>query len=88
MEVAEPGGEEKPEELRQVYEYLRAVEMVRSSRDEHQVARLVEEHRLLREHVPTWMMRSKEVRLPERESILRPASLSWQAFSAGHFRPL
>jgi 60 kDa SS-A/Ro ribonucleoprotein len=57
----EEGDDKKPEELTQVYEYLKAVETVKKSHDEHVVARLVEEHRLMREHVPTWMMKSKEV---------------------------
>jgi len=47
--------------VREVFDYLQAVEAVKRSRDEQEVARLVEKYRLMREHVPTWMMKSKEV---------------------------
>ena len=54
-------GDKADECVKEVYDYFQAVETVRKSRDEHEVARLVEKYRLMREHVPTWMMKSKEV---------------------------
>jgi len=47
--------------VRDVFEYLQAVETAKKSHDEQEVARLVEKYRLMREHIPTWMMKSKEV---------------------------
>jgi len=53
---------EVPENLTDVVKYLEAIEKVRHSHDEQEVARLVEEHKLMREHVPTWLIKnSKEV---------------------------
>ena len=57
------GGETRGKELESVLKYLEAVETVKSSKDEHQVASLVEAYKLVHEHVPTWLMKSKEVRL-------------------------
>jgi len=54
-------GDEADDCVKEVFDYLLAVETVKKSQDEHEVARLVEKHRLMREHVPTWMMKSKEV---------------------------
>ena len=53
--------EKADDHVKQVFDYFQAVETVKKSEDEHEVARLVEKHRLMREHVPTWMMKSKEV---------------------------
>lgn len=47
--------------VKEVFQYFQAVETVKKSQDEQEVARLVEQYRLMREHVPTWMMKSKEV---------------------------
>lgn len=53
---------EVPDSLADVVKYLEAVEKVKHSHDEHEVARLVEEHKLMREQVPTWFIKgSKEV---------------------------
>lgn len=54
-------GDKADDCVKEVFEYLQAVETVKKSKDEHEVARLVEKYRLMREHVPTWMMNSKEV---------------------------
>jgi len=54
-------GEKADDCVKEVFDYLQAVETVKKSRDEHQVAGFVENYRLMREHVPTWMMKSKEV---------------------------
>jgi len=54
-------GDEADECVKEVFKYFLAVETVKKSQDEHEVARIVEEYRLMREHVPTWMMKSKEV---------------------------
>jgi len=59
----EEGGDTRCQELNGVLKYLQAVETVKTSHDEHQVARLVEEYKLVHEHVPTWLMKSTEVRL-------------------------
>jgi hypothetical protein len=58
----EEDGATHTEEARNVIKYLEAVEEVKSSHDEQLVARLVEEHQLVHEHVPTWLMKSKEAR--------------------------
>jgi len=47
--------------VKEVFDYLQAVETVKKSQDEHEVARLVEKYQLVREHIPTWMINSKEV---------------------------
>jgi len=54
-------GDKADDCVKEVFDYLHAVETVKKSHDEHEVARLVENYRLMREHVPTWMMQSKEV---------------------------
>jgi len=54
-------GENADDCVKEVFDYLQAVETVKKSEDEHEVARLVEKYRLMREHIPTWMMKSKEV---------------------------
>lgn len=54
-------GENADDCVKEVFDYLQAVETVKKSEDEHEVARLIEKHRLMREHIPTWMMKSKEV---------------------------
>jgi len=54
-------GDKADDCVKEVFNYLQAVETVKKSQDEHEVARLVEQYRLMREHVPTWMMKSKEV---------------------------
>lgn len=48
-------------ELKEVLQYLDDVETVKASKDEHQVAMLVEKQKLCWEHVPTWMRKSKDV---------------------------
>lgn len=48
--------------VKEVLSYLEVVDTVKHSTDEHQVARLVEQHRLQKEHLPTSMAKSKEVR--------------------------
>lgn len=53
---------EVPDSLGDIVQYLEAVEKVKHSHDEQEVARLVEEYKLMREHVPTWFIKSsKEV---------------------------
>jgi len=54
-------GDKASDCVKEVYDYVQAVETVKKSKDEHEVARLVERHHLMWEHVPTWMMKSKEV---------------------------
>lgn len=53
------------DDAKSVYEFLKVIEQVKSCHDEHTVARLVEEHKLMHEHVPTWLMKSKEVSYAE-----------------------
>ena len=48
-------------EMQGILHYLRDVEMVKHSQDEHTVAVLVEQNKLCWEHVPTWMRSSQEV---------------------------
>lgn len=48
-------------ELKDVLQYLKDVEAVKHSDDEHQVAMLVGRHKLSRDHVPTWLRKNKEV---------------------------
>ena len=55
---------EKPSEaVKNVLEYLEAVEMLKHSKDDQQAAHLIEKHHLVREQIPTWMVNSKEVKL-------------------------
>lgn len=49
------------DEARFILEYLEAVETVRHSQSEEEVARLISQHSLLQEHVPMWMKHSKLV---------------------------
>jgi 60 kDa SS-A/Ro ribonucleoprotein len=58
---AEFGKESSGEEVSSVLAYLTMVETVRHSSDEHQVARLIEQHHLTIEYVPTALLQSKEV---------------------------
>lgn len=48
-------------EVEGIIDYLGAIEIVRHSEDEVQVADLVTKHNLLHQHVPTWMSHSKLV---------------------------
>lgn len=52
---------EKEEDLMKVFVYLEAVEKLRHSSEELQAVRLIEEHKLEREHVPTKHLKSREV---------------------------
>ncbi|ELT92967.1 hypothetical protein CAPTEDRAFT_150806 [Capitella teleta] len=69
-------------ELKEVLQYLRDVELVKHSHDEHQVAMLVEKHQLSFEHIPTWMRNSAEVwrslllHMPLQELILSLGKIS------------
>ena len=49
-------------EIKSVMQLLEAVDIVKHSSDEHQTARLVEEHALVCEHLPTGLLNSAEVR--------------------------
>ncbi|KAI8518517.1 60 kDa SS-A/Ro ribonucleoprotein [Branchiostoma belcheri] len=53
--------EDAPDDVKNVLTFLRAVEDVKNMRDESAVAGLVEQHRLAREHIPTQLLKSKEV---------------------------
>ena len=48
---------------RQIVQYFDAVQEMKylKSEDSERAAKLIREHRLLREHVPTWLHNSKEV---------------------------
>ncbi|XP_071947440.1 RNA-binding protein RO60-like [Antedon mediterranea] len=48
-------------EVKKVVEFLEAVECVRKSEDETQVAVLIEENKLVREHIPTQLLKSVQV---------------------------
>lgn len=52
---------EKTEDVMRVFVYLEAVEKAKHSNDEQEVARLIEEHKLEREHVLTKHLKSREV---------------------------
>lgn len=47
------------DEARLILEYLEAVETVRHSHSEQDIAQLVSQHSLLQEHIPMWMKHSK-----------------------------
>ncbi|XP_062848954.1 60 kDa SS-A/Ro ribonucleoprotein [Trichomycterus rosablanca] len=55
------GGKENPEEVMKVLAYLEAVEKAKHSSDEQEVAHLIEEQRLEREHLLTKHLKSTEV---------------------------
>ncbi len=55
------GDNNPPEEMGALLHYLEAVDTVKHSKDEHQVARLIEEYQLCKEHLPTGLLNSKEV---------------------------
>uniref|UniRef100_A0A1E1XE40 Putative 60 kd ribonucleoprotein ssa/ro n=1 Tax=Amblyomma aureolatum TaxID=187763 RepID=A0A1E1XE40_9ACAR len=59
QEAEKGGGAE--EEARETLAYLKAVHEVRHTQDEQLAARLVEEHQLALQHVPSHLLRSKEV---------------------------
>lgn len=44
---------EKTDDLREVLEYLDAMESIKTSSDENAIAAVIEQHHLSREHVPT-----------------------------------
>ena len=52
-----------PSDQKALYTYLEAVHAVKQGKDEQAVARLVEQHQLSKEHVPTVLINSKEVRV-------------------------
>lgn len=70
------------EEAREALAYLQAVHEVRHTKDEQVAARLLEEHQLALEHVPSHLLRSKEVwlclvrRLPLDELVAHVPRLS------------
>ena len=49
------------ETLAPLIAYLEAVETVKHASDSQLVARLVKQHKLFPQHIPTWMNNSKEV---------------------------
>lgn len=49
-------------EAEKLLKYLEAVEKVKHTKDELEVIHLIEEHRLVREHLLTNHLKSKEVR--------------------------
>lgn len=53
---------EKTEDVMKVFLFLEAVEKVKHSSDELEVAHLIEEHKLEREHVLAKHLKSREVR--------------------------
>ena len=55
-------GEGPTEDLPALLKYLEAVHTVKHSQDDQQVARLIEQFSLVREHVPTGLHNSAEVR--------------------------
>ena len=57
------GKETAADETKAVLKYLEAVDKVKHSTDEQEAARLIEEHSLAWEHVPTTLLKSKEVGL-------------------------
>lgn len=54
--------EDQPENVQKVVEYLKTIHTVRHSTDEHQVARLIEQFSLGKQHVATSLLDSKEVK--------------------------
>ncbi|KAL1431966.1 hypothetical protein MTO96_013719 [Rhipicephalus appendiculatus] len=70
------------EEAREALAYLQAVHEVRHTKDEQVAARLLEEHQLALEHVPSHLLRSREVwlclvrRLPLDELVAHVPRLS------------
>ncbi|XP_077488713.1 RNA-binding protein Ro60-like isoform X1 [Amblyomma americanum] len=80
QEAEKGGGAE--EEAREALAYLKAVHDVRHTQDEQLAARLVEEHQLALQHVPSHLLRSKEVwlclvrRLPLAELVAHVPRLS------------
>ncbi|XP_066293581.1 RNA-binding protein RO60-like [Branchiostoma lanceolatum] len=53
--------EDASDDVKNVLTFLRAVEDVKNMRDEGSVAGLVEQHKLAKEHIPTQLLKSKEV---------------------------
>lgn len=53
--------EDQPENVQKVVDYLKTIHTVRHSTDEHQVARLIEQFSLGKQHVATSLLDSKEV---------------------------
>lgn len=47
--------------LQELLEYFEAVETLKQTKDEQLAARLIEQHKFVWEHVPTWLLNSKEV---------------------------
>ncbi|XP_050027151.1 RNA-binding protein Ro60 [Dermacentor andersoni] len=82
VEEKEAEGGSVAEEAREVLAYLQAVHEVRHTKDEQVAARLMEEHQLTLEHVPSHLLRSKEVwlylvrRLPLHELVKHVPQLS------------
>ena len=54
-----------PDELKWLLKYLDVIETVKhaSIEEGQKVAALIEEYKLVREHVPTWLLKSKEVNM-------------------------
>ena len=53
--------EGQTENVQKVVDYLKTIHTVRHSSDEHQVARLIEQYSLGKQHVATSLLDSKEV---------------------------
>ena len=52
----------QPENVQKVLDYLKMVHQIHHCTDEHTVARLIEQHNLGTQHVPTGLLSSKEVK--------------------------
>lgn len=53
---------EQPENVQKVVDYLKTIHSVRNSTDEHQVARLIEQHHLGKQQVLPALLNLKEVK--------------------------
>jgi len=55
--------DDKEAGLQELLAYFDAVETLKQTKDEQVAARYIEQHKFVWEHVPTWLLNSKEVRL-------------------------
>lgn len=49
------------EETKKVFKFLAAVNSLKHTKDEQEAAGLISEHKLVKEHAPTWFSGSAEV---------------------------
>ena len=55
-------GSDLSDDIEKILEYLEAVHTLKHTHDETEAANLIQKHKLVQEHVPTWLQKSKEVR--------------------------